>query len=450
MPSLQSLYLTAPADHSGHAECVIATYPDEFKYTKTHEWLWYNGRFWETDQANMKLDIAIRDVLRKRAERAKQAGVSKLEGKSNADIWNMSGVRNVMKHWQGVYADINQFDNEPNMLNCQNGVLDLRTGKLVSHSPSDSFTYCIPANYDPKANQSVWLDFLASQDHHKNIVHFLQYFLGYCLTGLTTEEMLAYFFGPTRTGKGVLSETVLYLLGSLAQGVNFRIFTTDRQADTQNFDLAPLRNKRLLVAGEPNRKEGLNEATIKMLTGGDDIYCAFKRKDHFSYRPQFKAILTSNHKIAADPADTAVWGRLRLVPFNKSFLGSEDKSLKARLRESDNLAGVLAWMVEGAMGWYQYGMPNPKEMRDVLEEHRASASSVIAFVSDYCQFAAGEVEVVTFLYSSFRDYCKAEGHGLLGRKRFKEEMEVVYGMTEIRKMYQGRYQRVYEGVKYVP
>lgn len=450
MASLRNIYLSAAPDHSGHAECFLATYPDKFKYTKTHEWFWHNGQFWETDRANVHLDTAIRDVLRQRAEFARQAGVNKIESKSHADTWTINGIKSVLRNWLGVYTDINQFDNEPNLLNCANGVLDLRTGNLVSHSPHDGFTYCIPACYDPHADRSAWLGFLASQDHHKNIVHFLQYFLGYCLTGLTSEEILAYFFGITRSGKGVMGETLLYLLGSLAQGVNFRIFTTDRQADTQNFDLAPLRSKRLLVAGEPNRKEGLNEATIKMLTGGDDIYCAFKRKDHFSYRPQFKAILTSNHRIAADPADTAVWGRLRVVPFNKSFLGNEDKSLKARLREPDNLAGVLAWMVEGAVNWYQYGMPYPKEMRDVANEHRANASTVMAFVTDCCKMTKGKVEIITYLYKMYKDYCTNEGHGALGRKRFKEEMEVIYGMNESRQLYQGKTQRVYTDVEYIP
>lgn len=451
MATLNNLYASAPADHSGHAECVMATYPNKFKYTETHGWFYYTGTHWDNEAGHVKVKQAIRDVLRKRQERATGRNDTKLFNKSNADHWTLNGVVGVLQTWPEIYTTIDEFDNTPYLLNCANGVLDLRSMILSPHMPLDSFTYCLPIEYDYDADQTEWLDFIRSCNHTPEVVDFLQQFFGYCLTGITSEEILVYFRGKSRSGKGVMTETFAKLLGPLAQGVNFRMFTADRSGDTQNFDMAPLKNRRFIVAGEQNRKDGLNEATIKMITGGDLVYCAFKHKSHFSYRPQYKVVLTSNHYAWADAADDAVWGRLRIVPFETSYLGKEDKTLKQRLVSDGNLPGVLAWAAEGAYRWYKNGrLPYPDIMKKELDSNRSNASTVISFVQDECVLDASAQVSVTDLYTDYKGYCQVEGYGPLGRIRFKEEMASIYNMYEQKKRHptpSSKMQRVYVGIK---
>jgi putative DNA primase/helicase len=93
-----------------------------------------------------------------------------------------------------------------------------------------------------------------------------------------------------------------------------------------------------------------------MVTGGDAIYCAFKGKTHFQYRPQFKLVLVSNRDVQAAVDDTAFWQRVIRIEFPHTFAGREDKSLKARLQSPEVLAGVLAWCVEGAKRFYTDGL----------------------------------------------------------------------------------------------
>lgn len=449
--ALQKLYRDAEPDHGGHVECLVAKYPNKFRWTETHGWLWNNGKFWQLEMAHGKVIEAVHYILRKRQSIGRKHKNKKLENKSTLDRWTVTGVTGTLQDWPGIYTDISEFDENPYILNCQNGVIDLRSGMLTPHFPNDMFTYCIPIEYDQNAQSDEWLNFLGSLGHSNDISNFLQCSLGYSLTGIIKEEMLVYFFGKTRSGKGVITETLLKIMGELGQGVNFRMFTADRTGDTQNFDLAPLRSKRLIVAGEPNRREGVNEATIKAITGGDMIYCSFKHKSHFSYRPQFKIILSSNHHIAADPADDAVWGRIRLVPFNKSFLGKEDKTLKERLQEKDNLQGILTWLVQGATEWYKNGLPYPDKMKLEIGKHRESSSTVIVFFKDQCDLKdKTAVITVTNLYNYYKAYCNDEGYRPLGRKRFKNEVETVYQIYEKRGVHRGKTQRVFNGVQYVP
>ena len=88
---------------------------------------------------------------------------------------------------------------------------------------------------------------------------------------------------------------------------------------------------------------------------GDWVRCAFKHRDHFEYRPQFKIWLVSNHPVNADVDDDAAWYRLKVIEFPNSFVGREDKTLKERMKSPENLKAVLAWAIQGAIMWYGLG-----------------------------------------------------------------------------------------------
>jgi phage/plasmid-associated DNA primase len=78
------------------------------------------------------------------------------------------------------------------------------------------------------------------------------------MTGRTSEECLFYLYGPTRAGKGTFTETIMALLGQpVGKEVNFTTFTSKRDGDTQNFDLAPLKPARYVTASEDNKYDVL-------------------------------------------------------------------------------------------------------------------------------------------------------------------------------------------------
>jgi putative DNA primase/helicase len=196
--------------------------------------------------------------------------------------------------------------------------------------------------YDASADCSLWLDFLRQvvTEDAPEVITFLQEAVGYALTGHTKEEKLLYLHGPTRSGKGTFTETLLVLFGhSLSSEVDFNTFTRDRSTDANNFDLAPLKPARLVVASESSQYERLNEAKVKQLTGGNYIRCAFKYGSHFTYRPQAKIVLVSNHEIKADPIDDALWGRIVRVEFPYSYLGREDTDAERALEVPRAAAG---------------------------------------------------------------------------------------------------------------
>ena len=315
--NIDRMLIDHPIHDHGNAQVVDALHPGRFSHTDALGWMQYVGTHWETDSAEVEVHRAITDTLIRRRLAAVAAEREDVVKGTTPNEAHKNAIKGMYRDL--VTVSLKTFDSDPNVLNCANGVIDLRTGQLVAHGPSNHFTYCAQAPYSPTADASPWLNFLAAsvEDYDKeDMAVWLQMALGYSITGQTYEECMFYIHGPARSGKGTFTQAPLSLLGSpLARGVDFSTFTKAREGDSQNFDLAPLRPSRFIAASESGRYSSLNEAVVKNITGNDPITASFKYHDDFTYQPQFKIWLSSNHPVKGDVDDDAFWGRVRVISF---------------------------------------------------------------------------------------------------------------------------------------
>ena len=400
-----------------NAQCVRHLHPN-FANNESHGWLYYNGQRWGNDDAESKLDRAIVDTMLKRIGAALGEGTDEKGKLYHEDIVKQckptaKNVRDA-KYILGSLVTIpaKEFDKSPDLLTCQNGVIDLRTGELHPHSPEYLLSHCVNAEYDPAVDYSRWSNWLTDAVGEA-IADWLQMAVGYSLTGHTKEEILFYLYGPPRSGKGTFTETLFELMGSpLAKEVEFSTFTAAREGDNQNFDLAPLKPCRIVFASESKSYERFDEAKIKRITGGNEVFCAFKHHSHFNYRPQFKIWLSSNQPINADPDDDAVWGRLRLVEFPNSHLGKEDTGLKERMKSPATLASALTWAVKGAQRWYALGgkpLPETDTAAKAKAGQRGELDHVQTWLEDRNPFQITSSVPSDKLYESYVTWCKVNG-----------------------------------------
>ncbi len=398
------------ADDAGNADAMNALYGAEFLYCASLGWLCNHTTHWLLDADGAEVKAKAIETLRRRRHAAVDAEKEAIIKCTKADERRVNGCVNLFK--THVSTNIEAFDCDPDKLNCRNGVLDLRTGMLEPHSRLHRFTYCLPVEYGP-ADTTEWLNYLNGViGGGQEVIDYLQMALGYSLTGHTREEILFYPFGPTRSGKGTFAETFMELLPRpLSVMVDFNSFTAKREGDVSNFDLAPLKPARMIFASESNRSQSLNPAKIKQLTGGDHIRACFKHKDFFDYRPQFKVWMMSNHPVNGDPEDDALWGRVRVIEFPNSFLGIEDKSKKARLKEPDVLKGVLWWTVQGAIKWYALGakgLTTPDAVVKITKSQRNELDYVQQWLDACCDDNEDEESWVSNedVVTSYTDWCK--------------------------------------------
>lgn len=408
--NIDDLLLNFSADDWGNAQAVYLLHGQDFIFCSAYEYLHYNGKFWEAESAEPLLIQSIVNALIRRRVIAVQHTADALVKATKPTATN---VRNCMYLFKSLIEEsIDRFDENPDFLNCKNGVIDLRTGALQPHDANQRFTYCIPVDYDAQADYVEWCNFLHSCVDAPEIVNYLKLAMGYSATGYTKEECMFYIHGPTRSGKGTVGETLLSLLCKpLGVQTDFATFTAKREGDTQNFDLAPLKPARLIIASESDKYDTLNEAKVKTVTGGDWIRCAFKHRDHFEYRPQFKVWLLSNHPIKGDVDDDAFWGRVKIIEFPHSRLGKEDKSLKQRMKSKENLKGVLRWIVEGAVEWFKnpQGLQTPVEVDKANKERRNELDYVQQWIDACCKLNPTEWTANAALYYSYKSWCEGTG-----------------------------------------
>ena len=428
-------YLLAGANDEGNAQCVASRMRKQFLYNQALGWRYYQGTHWDGELAESRVWMGITRVLKDRRKAVWNGrGPSLEEGRakeiSRAAKPSARNIGNCKKMLQEMLTiPLGEFDTSPNILNCQNGVVDLRTGLLISHSPSQRLTHCTSVKYDKDADQSVWTNWLLEAvGGRQEVVDYLQQAVGYTITGHTREEILFYLYGPARAGKGIFTETLKAMLETpLAIEVDMQMFMS-KHGDPQGFMLAGLRPARFLAASETRGRDWIDEAKIKKLTGGNTVRCAFKGKASFEYRPCFKIWLSSNVLPKLDPDDTAAWLRLRVIQFPNSHIDDIDKRLKGRMKRTEVLEGVLAWAVEGAKQWYKApksGLKAPEVIRKETEAARKALDQIEAWLHDRIIDTGAASDKLSYAdaYSDYKLYCDERDEKFRPRKHWKAALE---------------------------
>jgi len=412
-------------DDQGHAEAVHWLYGKYLAYNDSYGWMIWNGTHF-TPSVH-RINTLIVEVLRHRQRAAAHMERTDLAKVSKAQAGAVNATRTMLEAL--CFVDVNEFDNEPDLINCLSGIVNLRTREVMPHDPIYRFTWCSPVRYNQNASGDLWLNFLSETVAAPEMIPYLQMSLGYAITGHTSEECLYYIYGPTRSGKGTTCETILAIFPRpIASEVDFNTFTAKREADTQNFDLAPLKPARIVFASESNKYQSLNPAKVKALTVGNLVSCAFKYGQPFSYRPLYTVWLSSNHELNADAEDTALWGRVRIVPFPHSRLGKEDTSLKRQMQSTENLEFVLSWLIDGAYNWYRLNnkglrLQPPEAVRQITNDQRAAQDSVGIWLDDQCELDPAYWTETTKLRTNYEEWCKANGYQPKGGNSFTDSLQ---------------------------
>jgi hypothetical protein len=118
-----------------------------------------------------------------------------------------------------IAVDIDALDAHPWELNTPGGIINLRTGQLRPPDPIALHTRSTRVAPDPDADQTPWLEFLATTfQEDQAIIGYIRRLMGYACVGEVREAILPVFYGQGANGKTVLLETVQAVLGDYAIG----------------------------------------------------------------------------------------------------------------------------------------------------------------------------------------------------------------------------------------
>jgi putative DNA primase/helicase len=418
------------------------------------QWYAWSGMRWEKDDGEVyryacrlsKLIHAEADAWR--AKKTTAAEESDRNGKI-ADALTKWAAKSEMK--SAIEAAVglakkmltvneNQIDRNPWLLNCLNGVVDLRTGAIKPHEPDDFITKLVPLEYDPKARSAAWDTVIArvtleEEMTTRPLARFLQRWFGYCATGSTREQAFVVHYGQGSNGKSTILDTVAEVMGDYAAtGAPGLLVGNGR--DRHPTEIADLFGRRMVTSHETGEGGHLKEDMVKQLTGSDKVKARFMRADFFEFDPTHKLQLLTNYKPIIKGQDNGIWRRVLLMPYMARFASSEEvssgrahfvKDTRIAERLKDEIQGVLTWVVEGARIWFQDGLQAPDAVLAASKDYQAEQDRVGQFVSECCELGREFETALTGdyagIYDTYRTWCGEGGFMALSKMRLVQELE---------------------------
>lgn len=372
-------------------------------------WLIWDGMRYKIDETGQIMQYAKKTVRSFHEDMKRFAGTEAYDKIKKHAIRSesLSRLKAMLELAQPqLAAHVEDLDNDNWLLNVKNGVIDLKRGKLLSHSKDRLITKLAPITYDENADCPMFKKFMHDVFvDNPEIVDFMQKYWGYSLTGDTSEQVMAFAYGAMGSnGKSTAMELFMDMLGDYAETTASDTFALKRSEGIPN-DIARLRGARFVKISELKQNTRLNEALMKQTTGGDKITARFLRQEFFSFMPRFKLMILTNHKPRLTGDDPALWRRIILVPFLQHFAGErKDKNLPQKLRQE--FSGILNWCIEGCLRWQKEGLAPPNSVRQATKEYQEESDVINNWIEDCCVVASNIISKTADLFNSYEQWCK--------------------------------------------
>jgi putative DNA primase/helicase len=415
-------------------------------------WLWWDGRRWCRDGADERVKAAEHDTVRAIQDEAVAVrGATRSEIERNPDARGphdmLLGVKKIMGAEQDwylsdalaawgrtseqanrlapiakgaapyLYVATEQLDADPFKMNVANGTLIFRKVKDADyitfrpHDPADLMTKCSPVHYDPLATCPHLERFMIDVQPAEPDRRFLLQWQGLNLTGDVTDQGLALFWGKGRNGKSTWVDLMAYIGGDYSETVPIETFLNQgrtRGAGQATPDLAMLPGVRHLRTSEPNKGAKLDEALIKLATGGERILARHLNRDFFGFYPQFKLTISGNYRPHIVGADEGIWRRTMLVPWSVTIPKEKiDRDLGTKLR--GEASGVLNRLLDGLRDWFDNGLIRSENVLKATASYRSDSDPLGRFLEACVRAEIGSKVQSSVMHEVFCAWAKVNG-----------------------------------------
>ncbi len=324
------------------------------------------------------------------------------------------------------------WEERPNCLPFEDGLVDNVTGKFEEHSPGNHLTWCLPRKYNSPeitdwGNIRNWLN----EAWNPADVMIILCFFAAVIRGRYDLQKFLYLVGTGGSGKGTLTRLLQNILGEK----NFWAGKIENLADKN--DCARLVGKRLAVFADQDKvTSGLQ--FFKNLTGNDYLPAKQLYKDGFDFLFTGMAIITAN---APALLGAGSWLKRRGITINCNYQPSVQHNLDAEFKPE--LAAFTRYLLS----------ISDEEINQVLVHNRPTSGavdhaywdvaqrqdSITAWIEECVVFHEGAFTQVgknkdewtggnynpdiSTLFGSYHNYCR--GAGLQGKSlnNFSPELE---------------------------
>jgi len=349
----------------------------------------------------------------------------------------LAGIIKLLK----AFLAVKDWDAKSGLLPAKNGVLNLKTLKLLPHNSQYKLTWQLPYNYDPMASCKPITDWLqATTKGNKSLVELLRAYLYSIVYGRVDIHRYLELLGPSGSGKGTFMKLATMLVGDRNTHI-----TKLKKLEGQ-FETAALLDKKLVLVTDSDKYGGSVE-TLKAITGGDRIPYEEKfLQAGEGFQPSCKVIISCNEPIQTQ--DYIALERRRIsVPFDNKI--SVDKQ-RALIEEVDGemigefvdlLPGLLNWVLSIPKKTAEEYLRKTEQMvpgyKKIALEAIIQTNPIADWADQFLIYEEGArlqvgvaqknrdnginnsyLHITSWMYASFAEFCVTTGTHLLSLKRF--------------------------------
>lgn len=435
-------------DDTGNAERLFVNYGGRLRYSYIEKsWYYWDGMRWAKDvtgtvdrvaddsltimQGETELYRQIDQTLEAKGEKADMEKQFLKHVKNSRSSKAKTAMKKELQH--KIPALPGQFDRDKYALNTPDGIIDLRSGKLVPHDIEKYITKLCGTGLS-EGSCPCWQDFLSTVfDGDRELIRYIQKAVGYSLSGSVSEQCVFFLYGTGRNGKSTFLDTVRAMLGDYAANAQPEtIMVSPKNAGGARSDIARLKGTRFVTTVEPNEGMRLDEGLIKQLTGGDPVTTRFQYSSEFEFVPEFKIWMATNHKPIIRGTDTGIWRRIHLVPFSVQIPESKvDRGLPVKLKKE--LPAILRWAVEGYALYKTEGLRPPASVVNAVNDYRREMDVISAFLTACCTVGGG-MEQSSALYAVYCRWACENNEYKMSYSRFTSELLKKEGIERFKGM----------------
>ena len=124
-------------------------------------------------------------------------------------------------------------------------------------------------------------------------------------------------------------------------------------------------------------------------------------------------------------------GRVNVIPFERHFSENEqDKNLKKKLAQPENLSGILNWCLEGLRLFREKGLAPPASVIEATKQYQWDSDKISRFIEEMMEpDVYGEIRTEE-AYNAYQEWCIRNGQRSESFPAFKQSMEA---HTEIKR-----------------
>lgn len=437
----------------GNAKRFVEKFKSEFVYSHTEsKWYQWTTRNWARDaicaaqRAAATIAADLRDDAEKLVEESKKARTEN----RNEEADSLSRKATDMAVWAKksesaariasilslaapmLQVDVGIFDQKPLLFNFANGTVDMVTGTLLPHNPSDYITCIADYDYDENAEAPTFRAFMMSiMAQRAGLANFLLSLMGYSATGLVKEQILICCYGPTgANGKSVLFDIMAHVFGDYWCKAPSGMLE-ESQSERHPTVMASMVGKRLVTSIETGMAKKMDENIVKELTGGDKRSCRRMYEDFWSYSPTDKMWIGSNHRLRIS-LDPALMRRLIEIPFDVHYHDPEkgetgpdhlrvDKGLLDKLKaERAGIARLIMW---AAKDYLENGLKIPGEVLEAVADYKADMDAIGEWIVERVVAIPQVTTTFSDLYRDFIGWCEKTKSPRLSSTAFSIQMQ---------------------------